>query len=406
MSYIECMETLNITHPALCEQWDHEANGDLKSENFTSGSHKKVWWRCNVAPDHKWEATIKNRTKIGSGCPCCCNRKVVHSNCLATTHPQLAYFWHDKNELSPYNYTAGSTHSAWWWCPIAEDHVWKAQINTRVIQGTGCPACAGKKGTSTNSLKVLFPEIAKEWDYEINLKDHGIAGPEDVPYGSSLLACWRCKNSPYHVWKATVNNRTSKNHPCPYCAGKKADSQSSLLALHPYLCEEWDWDQNEISPNELLPNSHQKMWWKCRNDHSHVWKANPNNRVSNCSVCPQCYGSAGVHKTVDALNEIGISFSREVRFADCKSERSLPFDFAIYDLDGKIIALVEFQGPQHYRPFGAGFGGQEGFEELQNRDQIKRDYCKNKGIPLLEIHHNSVGKIPQILNDFLESIIK
>ena len=62
-----------VTHkPYLAKEWNYEKNGDLKPENFTIGSSKKVWWKCSN--DHEWEATIAHRSN-GRGCPYCSGRK-------------------------------------------------------------------------------------------------------------------------------------------------------------------------------------------------------------------------------------------------------------------------------------------------------------------------------------------
>ena len=79
------------------------------------------------------------------------------------------------------------------------------------------------------------------------------------------------------------------------------------------------------------------------------------------------------------------------------------FDFAILK-DGKISGLVEFQGKQHFEPIDF-FGGVLNFESQKRRDQIKRDYCKDKVVPLLEIHYNEVDKIPKILDKFLQEVL-
>jgi len=56
--------------PKLAEQWHQPLNGELKPENVTLGSNKKVWWKCN--DDHVWQAFIYARTKPnGTGCPVC-----------------------------------------------------------------------------------------------------------------------------------------------------------------------------------------------------------------------------------------------------------------------------------------------------------------------------------------------
>ena len=37
---------------------------------MTSGSSKKVWWKCSIAK-HEWQATVHHRIYAGSGCPFC-----------------------------------------------------------------------------------------------------------------------------------------------------------------------------------------------------------------------------------------------------------------------------------------------------------------------------------------------
>ena len=63
---------LATTSPTLTSEWDYEKNGDLRPENFTAGSGKKVWWKC--AFGHEWQATINNRSR-GKKCPHCSRRK-------------------------------------------------------------------------------------------------------------------------------------------------------------------------------------------------------------------------------------------------------------------------------------------------------------------------------------------
>ena len=44
--------------PELIVQWDFEKNTLLPTE-VTTGSHKKVWWKCKLG--HSWEARIDSR---------------------------------------------------------------------------------------------------------------------------------------------------------------------------------------------------------------------------------------------------------------------------------------------------------------------------------------------------------
>lgn len=54
----------------ILDEWDYDANGELKPEMFTFGSHKRIQWKCSKG--HKWSAVIKERTKYrGNMCPKC-----------------------------------------------------------------------------------------------------------------------------------------------------------------------------------------------------------------------------------------------------------------------------------------------------------------------------------------------
>ena len=58
---------LKTTNPKLASEWNYDKNKSEKPEMFTSGSSKKVWWKCNKG--HEWEASIGSRKK--RGCPIC-----------------------------------------------------------------------------------------------------------------------------------------------------------------------------------------------------------------------------------------------------------------------------------------------------------------------------------------------
>jgi len=63
------------THSELSEEWDYEKNYPLRPENFTYGSHQKIWWLCPIG--HSNESKIQSRAekKKPRGCPYCSGRK-------------------------------------------------------------------------------------------------------------------------------------------------------------------------------------------------------------------------------------------------------------------------------------------------------------------------------------------
>jgi hypothetical protein len=64
----------------------------------------------------------------------------------------------------------------------------------------------------------------------------------------------------------------------------------------------------------------------------------------------------------EILTEAGLVFKEEYSFAGLNSSngRALRFDFAVFDDDGNIDFLIEYQGKQHYEP-SSKYGGKRGF---------------------------------------------
>ena len=82
----------------LWSEWHPTKNKGLKPEDYTTGSRKKVWWKCPKGDDHEWQTAIRNR-KGGSGCPFCAGRKVSKSNSLLALNSTLASEWHPTQRM-------------------------------------------------------------------------------------------------------------------------------------------------------------------------------------------------------------------------------------------------------------------------------------------------------------------
>lgn len=104
--------------------------------------------------------------------------------------------------------------------------------------------------------------------------------------------------------------------------------------------------------------------------------------------------SRGEIKIEDCLNAGGLDFIEEYSFPDLISQtgRPLRFDFAVFDDEGQLDFLIQYQGIQHYQPKSK-FGGWSGFRKQQYRDMLKRQYCKQHGYKLIAIPYTDQGKI-------------
>ena len=96
--------------------------------------------------------------------------------------------------------------------------------------------------------------------------------------------------------------------------------------------------------------------------------------------------SRGEIKIEEILTKAELNFKMEYTFPDLTSPNGKPlrFDFVVFDDDGKIDFIIEFQGKQHYEP-SSKFGGKKGFYQQQFNDNKKRRFCKLHDFTLIEI---------------------
>lgn len=99
-------------------------------------------------------------------------------------------------------------------------------------------------------------------------------------------------------------------------------------------------------------------------------------------------------KIEEILTNAGLVFVEEYSFPDLLSSHNNPlrFDFAVFDDEGNIDFLIEYQGRQHYEPVKK-FGGYTGFARQQFNDRKKKDYCLTHGYKLLIIPYWDENKI-------------
>ena len=104
--------------------------------------------------------------------------------------------------------------------------------------------------------------------------------------------------------------------------------------------------------------------------------------------------SRGEIKIEEILIDADLNFEEEYIFPGLRSSNGKPlrFDFAVFDDDGRIDFLIEYQGKQHYEP-SAKFGGKRGFYQQQYNDNKKRRFCALQGIKLIEIPYTEENLI-------------
>lgn len=137
-----------------------------------------------------------------------------------------------------------------------------------------------------------------------------------------------------------------------------------------------------------------QYYWKCQCDCGNkcvVYSGHlKDGHTSSCG----CINSMGERLIASILKENNIEFKPQYSFDDLKSNKNYPlyFDFGIIE-DGKLKCLIEYQGIQHYYYDASWKRSKEAFEDGQVRDNLKRNYCIENSIPLIEIPYWDFNKI-------------
>lgn len=225
------------------------------------------------------------------------NQDEVHT--LLHVNPDLAKQWHSSRNLplTPGDVSPNSNKKVWWTCEVNTLHVWLATVQSR-NSGKGCGLCRGLViHPGVNDLVTLFPEIAREWDFERNLS----TAPSVVSPTSSKKFWWRCPLE--HSYQLSVESRV-KGSSCQVCSNRVIlPGFNDLSTKFPEISREFASDLNGgLQPSGVGSGSGSSYWWRCGK--GHTWKAKVTNRTALKSSCPFCSGN----KVFEGESDFGTLF--------------------------------------------------------------------------------------------------
>lgn len=142
---------------------------------------------------------------------------------------------------------------------------------------------------------------------------------------------------------------------------------------------------------ERVASKNTRTMWKCQCDCGNIIEVAAANLQSGSTLSCGCLRiSHGEYKIRELLNRNNIKYQTEYMFDTCrnpKTNRPLRFDFYVEDK-----YLIEFDGKQHFEQ-GRGWLSQESLEEIQYRDNIKNQWCKENNIPLIRIPYTKLNNL-------------
>lgn len=275
---------LKISYPVLAEDWHFTKNDGINPEDFTPSSNKKVWWRCSKFPEHEWQATINSRTS-GNGCPICAPQTSAPEIRILT---ELRVVFPDARARAK---IAGK-----------EADVLVDELKL-VVEYDGDYYHKTKKQTDLSKnnhfrqlgydcLRIRSGKLQKLTDTDILTKSDTVTKAHMDEVYRWILE--KCKNVPGEAIQSYLSESDFQNdseYRLYLSYFPKPFPDNSLLAHHPDIALEWDYDRNfPLRPEDVSRGTNLKVWWVCEDNGDHRWQAFVKNRTqpSRRTGCPFC----------------------------------------------------------------------------------------------------------------------
>ena len=283
-------DLLFVKIPFLDEFYDEEKNGhlnDVKDEltpYYKDEESLTIYFKCNKRHEFSYKIKSVYGRYLSKGydefCPVCVREK---KSLLRVRAPELVEELFDPTDADKPIY--GKNTKIHLLCQECGSD-YKVRFDTRKyakkIGSCSCPYCNNRKANHTNSLEVLYPEMAKMYSNKNKL-------PASLAVTAhSAMYFWKCDVCDNEFEKnmgdmLRTHKLNTKSRGCPYCGNKRISYERSLAYVRPKVAELYS-NKNEKTASEVFAHSDKRVWWKCPKGHE--WKAMINDVSENS--CPTC----------------------------------------------------------------------------------------------------------------------
>jgi|GEM_PF-4828681 len=299
-------------YPGLLKFWDQSKN-KTNGNSILASSKEIFFWSCDKSPDHKWASTARKQilsvrgTK--NGCIFCSNSNPSLSNSLFTINPKKARIADKSRNKNIWSIISLSGKKIHWKCQKYPDHMWSCSPHAK--KSSNCKFCAGtnKPGTLDNNIALLNPSLSKQiYGLPSNRVFFGST------YGSKCFLKLQCTKSPDHIWKSTINSKTSSNQGCPFCNSFKTNLLNSVVLIGGDSLKNWDKEKNGDVDlyTKSITSDMESFYWKCNKSPDHSRKSSIRNVCFNFLDCSFC-----TNKGLSLTSSLAISngFKHTLRYS-------------------------------------------------------------------------------------------
>lgn len=345
----------------------HNGKYDYSKSEYI-GSNKKINIICLIHGVFSQDASEHLR---GRGC-----RKCAIQGCGTERFVEKAKVVHgDRYDYSLVEYKNNTTKVK---ITCKEHGVFEQIPNNHISAKNGCPTCSGnEKLTAEDFIKKSKLIHGDKYDYS------------QVFYNGNKIKINIICNK-HGVFKQKPNQHLLGNG-CPKCVGQGRTTKDFVNDASEMHDNKYDYSKTNYEkynkPIIIICPIHGEFEQK---PFIHI-------RGSGCQKCSE---SKGERKVALFLEKNNLNFEKQKTFDDLrnkKTNRLLKFDFYLPEYN----VCIEYDGECHYEPWRLCSDADLKLKEMKQRDKIKDDYCKNKGISLLRIPYFELKNIDKIISSYL-----
>ena len=263
-----------------------------------------IRFKCS---EHGYFNTTWNQITRGSHCPQCGEKRLLHKAKSKKTRLEDVLNRIDKvhdgriTMVHPNEYQKQHSRLTFE-CEVG--HRWDAVVY-QIIQGRGCPKCAGKNIT-TDEFKATLNRIHKD---TITL----VSGQKYISRKTKLR--FKCNNPNHPVFSASPSNVVFNKSGCPECKKEKLRVSFALTTEEVYFkIAEKCGDQVKPIPNQIYVNQNSIWEFTCPVPTHQNWKARIDN-VLNTEYkygCKECKGETSYRSLSDIKSDLKQVFNERI----------------------------------------------------------------------------------------------
>jgi hypothetical protein len=354
--------SLASRYPVLLSSWDAEKNAGLDPALIPAHGDTVVWWKCERG--HSWPTQVKQRTKMGTGCPEC---RPNSSKLEIRIYAEMHALWPDTAWRSKFSGMEADIASAAAGLAVEVDgfpwHLDKGHIENQKRQellahGLNLVQVRDYRLEPVDAHSITYRQDEDHWNVMTRLMTYVLK--EGLSLEREMVQAWlgrgqfqgdktfnyilsylpgpapedsfaamypeageewdEARNAPLlpgmfhpksnqkfwwlcpqgHSYRMGINKR-ALGQGCPYCAGRRTDNTNSLARLRPEVAKYWDYERNApLTPDDVTISSNRKVWWCCEQGHSWLGIISKRKDATLAGFCPYCNGLAAKHPEIAA----------------------------------------------------------------------------------------------------------